>query len=544
MDMVSEVAITPAAKLLLDALGSQSDEIAVLSAICSSDDDDLRLVQASLVIGPVAMGNTDWSGWGTAHGLRIVPDVGRPKYLLRAEGFIGVREPMSISYAELWLDAVITTGRLPATGIAPVALALLISAAAPIFISPHLDTPSSSHVTRSVRPGRGVLYPIIQVGEREYPQNWTDDQGEARYGGGFLLGLHRGQADVPRGLVVMRLASTAWINDLRADSSGRTYSIHLGHDPARIDVGELELTFEERLGGELVHARRVRLDQVPSDEVRGAPAFNVDVPSTGHGLQRNVTLYDHTGSVLDMTASHFSVEKINITIDVMGASPGSGRTSSIDFVHDEDNEDRFPRVIAAAAAWEDWLKLGVDQTVFKPGDDVDAVVRQRVSAARGELAIADRYFGTGPGDWHIVDDVSCPIRVVVSLGAAPEPPRADVEVRWLRAKALTLHGRYYLWELGGIYVDNSPAGFPSGFTTVTRIDPFASSRLREIFDSDWWARSKPNPPSHPDLKDRWDEQIRRLNKRLKPLRGRLKHVRNQLRGNIARRRLRLKRKRT
>jgi hypothetical protein len=184
----------------------------------------------------------------------------------------------------------------------------------------------------------------------------------------------------------MRLASTAWINDLRADRSGTTYSIHLGHDPGRIDVAELELTFEERLGGELIHARRVRLDQVPSDEVRGAPAFNVDVPSTGHGLQRSVTLYDHTGSVLDMTGSHFSVEIINITIDVIGALPGGGRTSSIDFVQDEDSEDRFPKVNAAAAAWEDWLKLGVDQTVFKPGDDVDSVVRQRVS----ELPPIDR----------------------------------------------------------------------------------------------------------------------------------------------------------
>jgi hypothetical protein len=132
-----------------------------------NDDEDLRLVQASLIIGPVAIGNTDWSGWGTAHGLRAVPDVGRPSYLLQAEGFVGVREPMSMSDAEMWLDAVITTGRVPAAGIAPVAVAPLISAAAPIFISPHLDTPSSSHVTRSVRPGRGVLYPIAQDDERE-----------------------------------------------------------------------------------------------------------------------------------------------------------------------------------------------------------------------------------------------------------------------------------------------------------------------------------------------------------------------------------------
>lgn len=521
--------MTPPAGLLFDSFGTEADEIAVISAIFADPgDSDILLAQASIIIGVDALGLGDWAAWEAMHGRSdLGADPGSAAFALAAAGFVGVRQPVTVQEAEDWLLEVLTTGRSALLGKIPEASAGL-SSGSPIFISPHLDADSSQHVSRSVRPGKGVLYPLAAQAHYRYPNHWVDETGRPCFVEGRPLGLNRGGPETVRGLVVMRQSRTAWISGLRVDESGSTHRIKIGHDPSRIDVAELELTFEEFLRDELIHARRLRLDQVETDRVRGEPEFTVEVPSVGHGLWRKVTLYSNAGELLDMTSRFRTVEQVSITVGIIGESgPGATSTSGLDAAATA--QDRDALIANAAFAWSEWLGLGVDQQVFHPGADVRTAVKSRLSAARGELLIADRYFGTDPSDWDVTDDVSVAVRAVVSLGAPPDPPRNHVDVRWLRPKKLTMHGRYYLWQGGGLHVDNSPAGFSKGVTTVTRIDPFASERLMDIFETSWWTHAKATPPQ--SVKPNWwADRQRKVSKRLQPARKKIHHVRNKSKG--------------
>jgi hypothetical protein len=149
-----------------------------------------------------------------------------------------------------------------------------------------------------------------------------------------------------------------------------------------------------------------------------------------------------------------------------------------------------------------------------------------LSQARDRLLVADRYFS----DWALLDGITIPKRVLMSQGDPPTDPPSDLEVRWLRGSPPSLHGRYYLWDGGGLFVDNSPAGFEKGFTTIQGMNRFTSERLIEIFDSTWWPTAKLHPPEPqivPSALRRW---FKRAEKRIRPLRKRLRRARNKVVG--------------
>jgi hypothetical protein len=513
---------------LFQRLAPEEDESAVLSALIVETESGFVLAQASLLIGPSSIGAGNWTEWQEFHNVRG-PKLAEPSsasYLLRAEGAMLVRLPLGLNDAQEWLGQLISTGTAsPLHGLPPVNVALE-SADSPIIVAPNGGTLASAHVGRAVRASDGALYPIPAIGfdPERLPTIWTNDDG-AQYAsiGGIVVGLYWPNRldDKFTGLLVARLRRQAWIVEPRGTPDPTVHNLHVVLDPSRIDISDLEVQIEESVSGEVVDGRRLRLEEMGVDHTRGHPLITVTLPTLGRAVQRRIRLYERNGELLDFTENSYSVEGVRVTANIVGeqvAEPSAnGDTNAVPF------HDRANALERVREQYEDWSRKGTAKLVFGPKDDLRAALISRLGQARGRLLVADRYFD----DWSVLDNVHLPKRVLMSKGDPPVGQPADLEVRWLRGNPPSLHGRYYLWDDGGLFVDNSPKGFAHGFTTIQGMNRFTSERLSEIFDITWWPGAKSSPPQtmpKPRNRNVW---LRRAKKRARPFVGRLRHLRNK-----------------
>ncbi len=409
-------------------------------------------------------------------------------------------------------------------------LPALESADGPIIVARNGGTLASAHVGRLVRASDGVLYSLsaISADPASLPTIWINDDDGIQFAsiGGIIAGLYwpNRKEGLSPGLVVARLRRQAWIVEPRGTPDPTVHDLHIGLDSSRIDISDLEVQIEESVSGEIVHGRRLRLEEMGVDHTRGHPLITVTLPTLGRAVQRMIRLYERNGELLDLTENAYSVEGVRVTVKIIGEQvvepSATDGTSAVTF------HDRAEALQRVGEQYADWSRRGRAKLIFGPQDDLRAALISRLGQARGRFMVADRYFD----DWSVLDSVHLPKQVLMSKGEPPVNPPADLEVRWLRGSPPTLHGRYYLWDGGGLFVDNSPQGFAHGYTTIQGMNRFTSERLSEIFDTTWWPDAKSNPPQTMPNAGMLQVWLRKAKKRTRPFLGRLRHLRNKVRG--------------
>ncbi len=529
-DLELQAVVDPSAADLFRRLAPEKDESAVLSALIVERESRFALMQASLLIGPSSMGAGNWTEWQEFHNVRgpRLTEPSSARYLLRAEGARLVRLPLDLDHAQKWLEELLTTGTALSVDGLPTIDGTLQSANSPIIVAPNGGSLASAHAGRAVRAGDGALYSLsaIPVDLATIPTIWKNDDG-AHYAsiGGLVTGLYwpNKLEEQSPGLLVARLYRRAWIVEPRGTPDPTVHDLHIGLDPSRIDISDLEVQIEESVSGEIVHGRRLRLEEMGVDHTRGHPLITVTLPTLGRGVQRMIRLYERNGELLDVTENAYSLESIRVTVNIIGdlaAEPPGGGINAVPFRERAEALDRVQEQYA------DWSREGTAKLVFGPQDDLRTTLVSRLGQARGRLLVADRYFA----DWTALDGIPLPKRVLMSQGDPPVNPSADLEVRWLRGSPPTLHGRYYLWDGGGLFVDNSPAGFAHGYTTIQAMNRFTSERLSEIFNTTWWPASKASPPQTTPSPGRLKVWLRQGEKKALPILRRWRHLRNKVVG--------------
>ncbi len=145
----------------------------------------------------------------------------------------------------------------------------------------------------------------------------------------------------PSGLLVGRFERRAWLNGQHLRPDEDIYDVQIGLEPDRVELADLELDVEERVGEETVVSERLRLEDVDLRDVEdalhaekpsrtGRPAVTVALPTLGRRTKRTVRLHHRDGSMLDDWPPFHLVESIGMTMEVNGAaSRPSGAASDV-----------------------------------------------------------------------------------------------------------------------------------------------------------------------------------------------------------------------
>jgi hypothetical protein len=478
---------------LLDSFEPSPDEMAVLSVVLHDTGNGFELIRGSLLVVPPMVATMSWYAWQLHELTRplVQPDPPTAEYSVRADRLLAGRAILSVSGAGLVLDALINNGVCDALGPLPSFRGELGVPVAPLRVSCHMDTPSSTFITSAVRPATGYVLPGRHGWSGEPPSLWPSDSESPWINLPFTMGIPLSLTKpCPSGLFVGRLERTAWISSLRGGECLETFDCSVGLDPDRVDISDLVFAIEEWVNGDLVHAQEVRLEDWDTSAVRGEKAVVVRLPTLGAGVQRTVRLYHRAGGFLDGSSDRFGlVEQIAISIGVMGSSATPHVTRIGGPAPAPDFGQRTADVQRVQRQHHELRAAGADVTLLPPGADVRAELKSRLEQSTGPIRIVDRYFGKDPADWTMLPAQGT-AEVLVSLGAPPPAPMSGVAVRRLPGKPPPFHGRAYLWDGGGLAVDASPDGFGNNPVLVTRLSPEVAARWMSFFAA-WWSEAIP-----------------------------------------------------
>jgi hypothetical protein len=233
---------------VIDYLVPEADERAVLSAILKKSSEGLKLVAASLVIGPEEMARSSWPTWRHMSGDTISrPDDHHSEFAHDLPNWVVGRTHAPISEARSWLNLAMN-GAPPAMGSIPASTASLVPATAPIQVFPKTDSSTCQLVTGTVRPLTGFLFKGSD-GEGCESLDWQwEISGQLVPNAPYeLLGIfvsgddHPSPVPTPKGLLVGRLARRAWLIELRGSKDLESFEAHVGIDEGRIHITDLEV---------------------------------------------------------------------------------------------------------------------------------------------------------------------------------------------------------------------------------------------------------------------------------------------------------------
>jgi hypothetical protein len=490
---------------LFDHLGQEADERAVYSAIYGVDGEGgLGLRYASLLIGPAAMSEGSWAAWmltGARHlterfqDLANVPAEGLldSTPVLEGGALVGARFAMDVAAARTWLAQALAGELLPAVGDLGAASATLLAPTAPLHLFPRLWSPVSRLAASTVRPQRGFFFPLADQPDPPVLRAWKVGGVSAHDGSWSTLGIAlplEGQRTKPppAGLLVARLERRAWFNDVRGDGNFNRFELHVGIEPERIDISELEVELEEWDGEELVNSRRLALGDLKLGQRAGKDRFLVGLPTLGRGFAHEARLYDREGALLDRTQRSRLVERIEAKARYGG--PG-GAVANQKFTIGERVEaallERLARFDQLDEDYRQMLSAGLEERIIS-GPGRANVLGDELARVTRPLAILDPYFGYQASDWQALSTVATPIRILTGAKAKPVPAAlTNVEVRRWRgpAKNPPFHDRFYLWEGGGLTVGTSPSGLGSRDARLDRIGATEAAAWMASFETYW-----------------------------------------------------------
>ncbi len=492
---------------LLNRLEPEPDERAVFSAVYQHEGGELTLRHGSLLIGPPEMSQSSWGKWRSDSTARLNPQFQElsklpPDILVtdaRAEdgtALVAGRVSMDVSEARSLLAKVLNDATVPSVGPLPEASAPVAAPDAFLHVFPRLWTPVSRLAASAARPLRGfVLTRTPGLADMVVTSEWQV-QGVTVYDGawstvGIAMPYVGHSFDPPtQGLLVGRLERRAWFDDVKGDGTFNLYELHVGLDPGRIDVADLEVELEEWAdGGELTNSRRLLLGDLDLGARAGQTQVLVGLPTLGRGLAHEARLYDRDGVLLDRTQRSKLVEQVTGTGRVSG--PG-GASGTINFTAGQKVTttvtERLDRLDQLEQDYRELLEKGLDARIVSDRSTAITVIQNHLAAAPGEIWVMDPYFGGKPDDWTVLQGVTAPVKVLSGRGAK-KPPGGMTNVhvrRWNgKTKNPLFHDRCYLWQGGGLTVGTSPSGFGNRDARIDRLRATEAEGWRALFQKYW-----------------------------------------------------------
>jgi len=419
---------------VIDYLKPEADEQAVLSVILERDGERVGLIAASLLIGPKDMAVSSWQTWRRISGIgHARASYDAPEFVHDMSRWKVGRAVMDLPTATAWLQE--ATAQPGTVRLGPdKAEASLSAASCPMRFFPGVDTAVSQLMAATVRPVRGFFFPTNGGrSPRELDWEWEID-GQTVFNAPYeLLGIFISNEETqsvptPAGLLVGRLERRAWITSSHGGENLETFDVHLGLDPDRVDIADLELEYEERLDDEVVLNQRVRLEEVAISDVRAAPNVTVRLPTMGTKVAHAVRLRDRDGALLDMTDPHYLLENIHLTI------AGGGRENTVVIGEQRPQPtlvERAERVHEVIEEYRRWFDAGIDGKVFEDEVAARTALMEHLSNAKGALAVSDPYFaaskpGSSEKDWKLLRSLGRPIMVLTSERAKPVSPSPNI----------------------------------------------------------------------------------------------------------------------
>jgi len=495
-----------AARNLIDRLSPENGERAVLSAIYQCDGAELTLRHASLLIGPPEVADVPWGRWRSDSTARLHPRFDElsqlPPDILASDAptadgteLVAGRASLDVEDARRLLAEVLERGEVPAVGPLPGARAPLAAPDAFLHVFPRLWTPASRLVAQANRPLRGFLLPRVhRLDELLVKDRWTVEGVTVFDGAWSALGIampyegHR--FDPPaHGLLVGRLERRAWFDDVKGDGDFNLYELHVGLEPDRIDIADLEVELEEWADGELANSRRLLLGELGLGARAGEQRVLVALPTLGRGLAHEARLYDREGTLLDRTQRSKLVERI---ISTMRVAAENGQTALHTFTAGEKVvpavTERLDRLDRLEQDYRDLMEQGLSERIVRDRNSAITAVHNHLAGAPGEIWIMDPYFGAASGDWDVLRGLNVSVKILTGRpGKSPPSAFKNVEVRRWNGpgKSPPFHDRSYLWEGRGLSVGTSPSGFGIRDTRVDRLRQTEAERMRADFQHYW-----------------------------------------------------------
>ncbi len=487
---------------LFDRLGAEDHESAVLSALYEREDGEVRLRHASLLIGPARLGQVNWARWRIDHAIRLTWDFGEakslpPTFVFDGGTFVAGRSVMTPTEARAWLTEGVRKGDLPQSGPLPSATVRPFHRPQALLrVFPRLWTPVARLAAGAIRPMSGFFFETRERPSISLPSDWEIDGRRILGGAMTALGISipdacfADRAPSAQGLLVGRLERRAWFNDVRGSGDFELYELHLGWEPERCDLAELEVELEEWVGDELAHSRRLALGETELGEREGAEKAIVSLPTLGRGVGHSARMHHRDGSLLDVTNRSKLVEQIDMKLQfsVSGGEPAEQRITA-GHLYTPTVDERVERFDSVERQYRELLEAGLaGRIVTDPATAFD-VVHRHLKAARGEVRVLDPYFGADAADWALLAAATLPVRVLTGWKAQPASmPLSHVDARKLdKAVQRTpgFHDRLYLWDGGGLSVGTSPSGLGKRDSRVDQLGAVEAAAWTALFETYW-----------------------------------------------------------
>lgn len=481
------------------------DDAAVWSVCAVPHSDGWQLLHGSLLFVPAECAQLSWPDWSASQGDRLgaenTPSL-PPELVLDGEGWLLGRVVLTADeVTRLWETITgtvvadqLTELQLPVLGAMPPMLAKLSAPNMLMRVFRHIDSRASSLITGLYRPADALLFegdPELAFAE---PDRVEVSGGTLFSPARELAGIHvtpdyvKPEIATAAGLLVGRAERRAWIADSHGDGTYEHYVAQLRWDPIHIDLDDLELTHVERHRRDTVLSARMQLADLDASEVADLGVCEVNMPTLGRSVTHEVLLHDLSGELLDRSGPYPIVERMIMTMKINGASAPPVTIGATD--PPPELEHRLTRRDQIASELEDILHNAAQARILADRQTALDRLTKMLSRARGELLVADRYFGQSLNDWQILDDVPGPVRVLTGKLEAdankqivPVPLRPAIQARY-RPKA-PIHERIYLWDGGGLSLGGSPTTLGQSPVRLARMSPAEVDLWRAQFETMW-----------------------------------------------------------
>jgi hypothetical protein len=519
----------PSVSSLVESLAPEVTEACVVSfaGVIGADSTAASLAYASVLFAPAEVATLSWLEWhartdrmrsGTLSQWQAYDiDLSAWVSFVHREGSVlfarGSFTPGDIESVTTWLDELLSG--LPVE--IPqhedhLVTAQISSPDGRVRALPHLASPASSLVLATGRPVDGYRFPLeIPLTSLPAPETaaWHAGDQMLFHAPSHLLGLPVSdppllgipsdvEGGVKPGLFVGRMERRAWLTQIRAQADPDPFLVAIGFDPTRIMLSDIEVDLEEYAHGDLIEARRLRLEDLNLPATASPPGSasvvvaTVALPTLGSGLQRQVRVYDRDGLLLDGSDRVWMAEQVITTLTVNDAAPitiSVGEAAIVEF------EERIERAASTDRAYADLLEQGLSGRIIEQTSTGQQRLAELLSQAREHLDVLDPFFGWDSADWTVLVGVTLPIRILTQprnrnhpLRQPPPTIQSQVSARgWARSKP-PWHDRIYLWNRGGCSVGTSPSGLGK---RLARIDPIGAAEAAgwQALFNQWWSDS-------------------------------------------------------
>jgi hypothetical protein len=429
------------------SLPADSDERVVVSVIADRGpgEDGWRLRHATCLVAPAACAQTSWRGWAAAQSgeQEAFASGGDLPATCRIEGddWLLARETPDLKRARAWLTEVNAAAGSHANfvsselGRIPALRAELTPPTAVVRAMQFGGAGCGNLVAGAVRPAVGVMWRgARQPLEVDLPPRVNVGASFAGWPSRDVAGIHltptgvAEQLQTPEGLFVGRLERRAWLIDQQGTREGDHKLARLRWDAAAVDPSGLVLQVEEFDDyGELVLSQRIALADHDLVDVSNDAPYEVRLPTLGHKLRHGLSLYAADGSLLDRHEPWPFAETVSLSISLDGSIPlelTSGVPLAVPAL-----DERLGRATEVSRELTRARLSGAENRVL---DHARRRPRMRalLETARGELLVADPFFGQVEADWTLVAGLAVQVRILTSkVAQVPAPIPAGVQAR-------------------------------------------------------------------------------------------------------------------